>query len=193
MSIQDECVQKYSELKHLKLTGQVLGIPWQTVYVHLKNAGVSVTGDKARYGSVSDRLACCAEKMFAKSVPEAQDNNGLRFQATVDFEISGFLIDVKAAMLKKQRVEKSGKKTGARWAFCISKQKDVSDFFVLYALSGESGEPFINHIFLLPKEIATTKTTISIPQNLKSKWADYEIQEHELRSFFNALPSKKAA
>ena len=192
MNIQDQCVQKYSELKHLKLTGEALGIPWQTVYVHLKNSGVAVTGDKARYGSVSDRLAVHAERLFAKSVLGANDNNNLKYQATVDFEIGGVLIDVKAGMLKEERIERSGKKTSARWLFCISKQKDISDFFVLYAFDGDLDNPALKHVFLLPSEIATTKTTISIPSNLKSKWADYEVRPTDLASFFEALAADQS-
>ena len=51
----DKCIESYSRLKNLKLVGLEVGIPWQTVYVYLKQAGIAVTGDKSRYGSVTDR------------------------------------------------------------------------------------------------------------------------------------------
>ena len=53
----DKCIESYSRLKNLKLVGLEVGIPWQTVYVYLKQAGISVTGDKSRYGSATDRVA----------------------------------------------------------------------------------------------------------------------------------------
>lgn len=191
MSIQEKCIEKYAELKHLKLVGIELGIPWQTVYVYLKEAGVAVTGDKARYGSVTDRLAVYAENLFAESVPFATDNNAGKFQATVDFDIEGMLVDVKASMLQPGRHDASGKKIAPRWAYCISKQKDISDFFVLYAFSGDAEAPKQEHVFLLPTEIATARTSISIPLTLRSKWADYEVKEGELADFFKEMKKIK--
>lgn len=38
MKDQEKCVESYSRIKNLKLVGIELGIPWQTVYVHLQNA-----------------------------------------------------------------------------------------------------------------------------------------------------------
>ena len=71
MDKRDACIESYSRLKNLKLVGLELGIPWQTVYVHLRAAGVPVTGDKKRYGSDTDRLAAKAEALFAELVPAA--------------------------------------------------------------------------------------------------------------------------
>lgn len=85
MSKINNCIDSYSRLKNLKLVGNELKIPWQTVYVILKKAGVNVVGDKARYGSVSDRLASYAENMFKIDVPNAVDNNDLKYQASIDF------------------------------------------------------------------------------------------------------------
>jgi hypothetical protein len=179
--ITQQCVNAYSELKHLKLAGEKVGIPWQTVYVHLKRAGVSVTGDKARYGSVSDRLAAKAEKLFSKAVPFVVDNNVSEFQSTIDFTAGRYGIDIKASRLR----EYPGKRDAPKWGFCISKQKDKADFFVLYAFDSTGDK--VLHIFLMPKEIATSKQTISIPATLCSKWADYIVQRGELKEFFRSL------
>jgi hypothetical protein len=48
---------------------------WQTLYYHLQKAGHPVTGDKERYGSVTDKLAKHAEDLFTRLVPAAVDNN----------------------------------------------------------------------------------------------------------------------
>ena len=37
-------IESYSRLKNLKLVELETGIKWQTVYTHLKKAGVAVTG-----------------------------------------------------------------------------------------------------------------------------------------------------
>lgn len=178
MSITSKCVESYSRLKHLKLVGEEIGIPWQTVYVHLKKAGVSVTGDKARYGSASDRLANKAEAEFQKTIPWAKDNNKTEFQSSIDFNVDSSTVDIKASRLKFD-----GKLS--RWAFCVNKQRDDADFFVLYAYD-EKGCGIL-HLFLIPGEIAREKTTISITESLNSKWADYIISSSDMVDFFNDL------
>jgi len=40
MNIQDKCAEVYAIVRNLKLTGLEVGIPWQTVYIHLENKGV---------------------------------------------------------------------------------------------------------------------------------------------------------
>lgn len=186
--IVSQCIDSYSRLKHLKLTADEVGIPWQTVYVHLKKAGIPVVGDKSRYGSVTDRFATKAELRFKESVKFAVDNNESEFQSSVDFSVLGYTVDVKAAALKDSHFNKrKGKYDAPRWGFCINKQRDTADFFVLYAYD-KDGES-VEHVFLLPNEIATAKTTISISASLKSKWADYKIEESELPDFFASIGS----
>ena len=181
--IEQACVEAYGKLKNLKLVGGELGIPWQTVYVHLRRAGVPVTGDKARYGCAKDRLASFAERLFSEDVPEAIDANATQFQAAIDFTVNGWSVDVKAACLL------GFKSDAPRWGFSINKQKDKADFFVLYALdSAESRN--VEHVFLMPNEIATAKTTISIPKTMNSKWADYEVCQSDLLVFFDGLSLK---
>ena len=36
--IEQACIASYGRLKNLKLAGAELGIPWQSVYVHLRRA-----------------------------------------------------------------------------------------------------------------------------------------------------------
>ena len=177
----EKCVEAYSRLKNLKLVGDELGIRWQTVYVHLRKSGVKVTGDKARYGSVTDRLATRAERLFASAVPFAVDSNNEKFQAAIDFTVLGWDVDVKASRCI------SHKGDAPRWAFCINKQKDKADFFALYALDLDLN---VKYVFLIPNEIATTSASISIPASLKSKWADYMVEESDLAPFFEQLGNK---
>lgn len=182
------CAEAYGRLKNLKLVGEELGLKWQFVYAKLRQAGVPVTGDKARYGSVKDRLASKAELLFADDVPTAINSNDEQYQAAIDFMVRGHSVDVKASKLHAARKEASGKTTASRWMFCINKQKDRADFFVLYAFDHEGDG--VTHVFLIPREIATTSTTIAISSSLKSKWSDYLVDRDDLAEFFAALPHK---
>lgn len=177
--------EAYARHKNLKLAAEELGIKWQQLYVRLRKMGVPVTGDKARYGSVKDRLASKAERFFADDVPTAIDSNAQQFQAKIDFFVGDHSVDVKASRLHPERTETNGKKTAPRWMFCINKQKDMADFFVLYAL--DEAADAVAHVFLLPAEIATAKTTIVIPASMSSKWADYLIERTDIASFFSSL------
>lgn len=183
--IQQKCIESYARLKNLKLVGEEVGIRWQSVYVHLTKAGVKVTGDKARYGSVTDRLASAAERRFSASVPFAKDCNQEQYQAAIDFDVLGWNIDVKASRLR------SHKSDAPRWSFCVNKQKDAADFFVFYSYEAGNDEN-VRHVFLMPREIVVAQSLVSIPETLKSKWADYMIVESELCQFFEQLGEKPA-
>ncbi|OCG77342.1 hypothetical protein A9G42_05405 [Gilliamella sp. Nev6-6] len=180
-NIIEQCIESYSRLKNLKLVGLEVGIPWQTVYVYLKRSGVAVTGDKARYGSATDRVAVIGEQRFKKAVPFAIDNNDLQFQASVDFSINNLTVDVKTSKLQHKQ---PNNRSSERWAYCVNKQKDIADLFVFYALNDDLET---EHVFLMPNEIVTNATTISIPKSGKSKWFDYKVEENELANFFKQL------
>lgn len=184
VDIKKRCIESYSRLKNLKLVGQEVGIPWQTVYVHLKNAGVAVTGDKARYGTERDRLAAKAEKAFMELVPFAQDMNRRKFQSNIDFKVLGFGVDVKSANKKRS----SPKAKTFNWCFSLKKQSITADFFVCFAY--EDGE--IKHSFLVPGEVARHYTSLSIACATKGKWWDYEVDPKSLASFFRSLKSSAA-
>lgn len=179
-------VEAYAKHKNLKLAAAEIGMKWQQLYVALRKKGVPVTGDKARYGCAKDRLAAYAERLFDEDVPMAIDSNAEQFQAAIDFLVGNYSVDVKASVLHAERRETSGKTTAPRWMFCINKQKDVADFFVLYAF-GPAGDRTVRHVFLIPNEIATTKTTIVIAESMNSKWADYEVSREDLSSFFSSI------
>ncbi|WP_109391293.1 MULTISPECIES: hypothetical protein [Proteus] len=178
------CIESYSRHKNLKLVGMELGIPWQSVYSTLRKADYPVTGDKARYGSVTDRIAVIGEQKFKKAVPISIDNNDLKYQADIDFTIGNITIDVKTSRIRRKQQGKGIKNAAPRWGYCINKQKDTADFFVLYALDDNNET---EHVFLMPNEIVTAVSMISIPETLASKWADYKIEESELLPFFQSL------
>lgn len=178
------CVTSYEKHKNLKKVGDELNIPWQTVYVYLKEAGVNVTGDKKRYGSATDKLARDYEDKFKLIIPEAVDNNESQFQSTVDFFIGSISVDVKVSRLQKSGFTPRGKSFASRWAYCISKQKDIADIFVLFALD-QNDE--IEHIFAIPNDVAVNHSTISIPLSMRSKWAEFKIEQDELRDFLIEL------
>jgi len=179
MNTQQKCIEAYAKHKNLKLAGQEIGLAWQTVYTHLRNAGVPVTGDKARYGSETDRLAAKGEAYFQSLVPLAEDQNKKRFQSKFDFLVNGHKVDVKSSNQRRSNI----KCKVLRWAFCSKKQESVADFFVLIGYENDAPA----HIWLIPGEISRMYTTISISAGKKGKWWDYEVKPADLAEFFNQL------
>ena len=59
----EKAIEAYGRHKNLKIAAAEVGIPWQKLYLILRNAGVPVVGDKLRYGSDRDKLAR-KEKVF---------------------------------------------------------------------------------------------------------------------------------
>lgn len=176
-------IESYNRLKNLKLVGVELGIPWQTVYVQLRKADVPVTGDKSRYGSATDRLAVKAENEFHSLVPFAKNNNQMKYQAKVDFSVNGVGVDVKGATLKQ-----GCKRFAARrWAFFVRKQEQVAEFIVCFAFLDDGNY----RVFLIPGEMIHYYQSISISENGKSKWLDYEINPNELKPFFKEINNRK--
>lgn len=183
MIIQDRCIESYRQHKNLKLVGAELGIPWQTVYVHLRNAGEPVTGDKLRYGSSKDRLAANAEQRFLRLVPYADNHNDRAFQDKIDFTVRGYGVDVKASTLKLGHKKCKLR----RWAFSLKKQEAIADFFVCMCMN-EGGSELLQ-VLLVPGEIARKYATLSLSER-GGKWGDYAIDAGELEPFFSALPVK---
>ena len=178
MSVQQRCVEAYRQHQNLKIAAQQVGIPWQTVYVHLRKAGEPVTGNKLKYGSETDRLAARAERIFLDLVPFAEDQNTRQFQSKVDFLVGGFGVDVKSSRLKIQGPNSS------RWMYSIKKQEAIADFFVCLGFDAEAQA--VKSILLVPGEIARMHTTIS-HSSRGGKWADYLIEPSGLAPFFRAL------
>lgn len=170
----------YEKYKNLKLAALELGMPWQNLYLKLKKLGVPVTGDKAKYGSDKDKLAARAEQLFREIVPFAESQNDIQWQPLFDFLISGHKIDIKAS-----KENKGSKKFHAtRWAFSVHKQEFCADFIVCFAFSNDKQK-----IFLIPGEIVRHYMTISISTDprSKSKWLQFEVNEKELKEFFQEL------
>lgn len=172
MDIQDKCVQSYRRIKNLKLVGEELGIPWQTVYVHLRAVGEPVTGDKLRYGSDTDRFAARAERKFNELVPFAISQNEKKFQSKVDFMVGDSTIDVKAANLKNNR-----------WSFSLKKQENIADFFVCFAFSDDG----TYRVVMIPGDVCRNIQTISLGVKGSTRWWDYEISPSELTDFFKSI------
>lgn len=181
MDIQQSCVDAYRNHKNLKLAAIDVGIPWQSVYVHLRKAGEPVTGDKLRYGSESDKIAARGELLFKSLVPFADDQNGRKFQSKIDFDVRGYGVDVKTSTLKLSN--KNCKLR--RWAFSTKKQEMIADFFVCLCL-GRDGDS-LQKVLLIPGEMARKYTTISLSE-AGGKWDDYAVLSSDIAEFFEALP-----
>lgn len=129
-AIQQQCVEAYRQHQNLKIAAQHIGIPWQTVYVHLRAAGEPVIGNKAVYGSDKDRLAVLGESLFDRLVPFAENENRKKFQSKVDFFVLGYGVDIKTAT---PRIGHKSQST-ERWAFSLKKQEMVADFVVCFCM-----------------------------------------------------------
>ncbi len=108
----------YDKHLHLKNAADELGMKWQTLYWYLQKAGHPVTGNKARYGSETDKLASRAEVDFKRLVPNTKDMNEAKYQSKYDFEIYGLKVDVKASTLKEYCKNKSL----CRYSFNVPKE-----------------------------------------------------------------------
>ena len=84
----------YDKHMNLKIAAQELGMKWQTLYWHLSREGHPVLGDKKRYGSDIDKLAEYTEDLFQNLFPEANNNNGDKFQSKYDFTLGDYKIDI---------------------------------------------------------------------------------------------------
>lgn len=176
-----QIIESYSRLKNLHLVAREIGIPWQTVYVRLRGAGISVTGDKKRYGSETDKLAAKGEAIFQRMVPFAENQNDTRWQPEVDFIVRGMTVDVKTSRLTSANYKFKSK----RWGFSLKKQQLKADFFVCLALNESSGE--VEHLLLIPGEMVRDIQTVSLSQNPNGKWLRFKISADDLRGFFEAV------
>lgn len=175
------CVESYRELKNTKLVAAALGMPAATVYWRLRRAGEPVTGDKARYGSATDKLASRGERWFQRVVPWAEDQNRTGFQSKVDFVVSGLNVDVKTSRPKPT-------KTGVlRWGWSLNKQEGIADFFVCLALTGRGENAGVHKALLLPGSAARGSKAAGVSHDglaLRGKWARSALSSDELRTFF---------
>lgn len=179
----DKMIASYSKHKNLKLSAAELGMPFQTLYYRLRNAGVRVTGDKERYGTEKDRFAARCEAIFKSLVPDAKDQNDHKFQAKIDFMVHGIPVDVKGAAIQ---IPYKGRNSGHRWMFSIKRQKKDAVFFVMFGFES-SASPNPAEVFLIPSELIEAKTTISISCYGKSKWHAYRVGADELSEIFKQM------
>lgn len=170
----------YDKHKNLKIAAEEIGINWQTLYCRLKNQGVTVIGDKLRYGSDRDKLSAKAEAMFKNIVTSAVSMNDIKWQHKHDFEVNGFKVDVKCSVkrcLSKKYQSKS-------WAFSFKKQTLTCDFICCFCLDDNKE---VEKVLLVPSEFFKGLQTVSVAASGKSKWLDYAVDMSELETFFSNL------
>lgn len=173
----------YAEHQRLHTVGDMLNIPWQTVYWWLKKEGVSVTGNKEKHGGKCDRIAVIGEKLFELLGTKAVDQNKLYFQPKFDYLLGDFKLDIKTGFLRDCK-GRSGK-VNLRWMFNTRKQQEA-DYIICYCLTGDADKYDVGHILLIPNEFLQGMQTISVSPR-KSKWLDFRVSEEELKSFINSL------
>lgn len=182
--IQAKCVEAYRQTRKLHSAAEIVGIPWQTVYVHLRAVNEPVIGDKARYGNAKDKLAAKAEAEFKRLVSDAEDQNEKQFQAKVDFAVRGLSVDVKASTLRRSNL----RYPGLRWAFSMKRQSLIADFVVCFAYEGDG-----YRVLAIPGELVRGLHTVSISETGSSKWLDYAVQPSELAPFLYSVAELKRA
>jgi hypothetical protein len=157
-------------------------MPWQKIYSELRRAGEPVTGDKARWGSVTDKFAAKAEDVFQGLVPSAENMNKIQWQSKYDFALNGHKVDVKGATAKR-----SNKKTGARrFAFAFKKQIYTADFFVCFCF--DDNKEVVVKTLLIPRDMIIDLQSLSVPESGKSKWLNFELDKSGLNDFFLSMP-----
>ena len=176
----EEMKSLYAEHQKLHTVGDMMSIPWQTVYWWLKKEGVSVTGNKSKYGGKSDQTALIGERLFSSLGTDAVDQNKLYHQPKYDFLLGNVKIDVKTSFIKDDQ-SRSGN-INKRWAFNTKKGQEA-DYLVCYCLSGDLSSYEVVKILLIPKEFIEGMQCISVSIN-KSKWGGFEVNESGLFSFF---------
>lgn len=184
-------IEIYEKHKNLKIAAVELDMVWQTLYWHLCKINHPVTGDKEKYGSLTDKLAKSTEDMFKNIVPYAVDCNDTQFQAKMDFKVKGYNVDVKASTKKDGYKNNPNKNVSYRWAFSCKVQNDVADFMVCYCYEGYNADDSgsVEKILLIPKEFFLNKQSLSVSCT-RSKWYDFEISEKDLSEFFNQIVDK---
>lgn len=182
-AIQQRCVEAYRQHQNLKVAAQHVGIPWQTVYVHLRKAGEPVVGNKSEYGSEKDKLAAYGERCFDRLVPEAENQNRKKFQSKIDFLVNGYGVEIKTSRPRLGHKSSSFK----RWAFSMKKQEMIADFVVCMCMDDS---PTLVKCLLIPGEIVRHYQNISVSMRGNTKWHEYEVEPESLRQFFLTLPAK---
>lgn len=179
----------YDKHQNLKLAAEELKIAWQSLYVHLREVNHPVTGNKARYGALTDKLARYAENKFKSLIPYAEDHNTEKFQAKMDFTVKGLSVDIKSSTKKDGYKNNPLRNPSFRWAFCCKVQEEQqADFLVCYCFEGDdaSNHGKVEKILLIPREFFNNMQSISVSCR-KSKWFDFEVTEEELKSFFDSF------
>lgn len=182
-----EIIEAYARTPNLKLVGEELGIPWQSIYVRLCKNNIPVIGDKKKYGSDKDKLARLTEEMFLEAVPHAIDMNQKQFQSKFDFKVGNLLVDIKASC-KRNGAKETSKYVHYRWGFSTKVQQEKSDFLVCFCFDGyEPAVPGnLQKVLLIPKEYYENKTSFSASCK-GSKWDEFEISLSDLSDFFSAF------
>ena len=127
----------YDKHQNLKIAAKELDMVWQTLYWNLNKVNHPITGNKAKYGSLTDKLARYAENKFKDLLPYAEDHNTEKFQAKMDFTVKGLSVDVKASTKKNGYKNNPRKNPSFRWAFCCKVQEEQQvDFLVCYCFTG---------------------------------------------------------
>lgn len=179
----------YDKHLNLKLAAQELGMKWQTLYWNLTKVKHPVTGNKEKYGSLTDKFARSVEQKFNTLIPYAEDLNNDKFQTKIDFKIKGLYVDVKASTKKDGYKNVPNKNASLRWAFSCKVQEEThADYLVCYCYSGvdvdNAGD--VEKILLIPYEFFKNMQSISVSCK-KSKWFDFEVTEAELKEFFDSF------
>lgn len=184
MSSLPDYVIAYRKHKNLKIAADELGIKWQALYVRLCSFGEPVVGDKAKYGSESDKFAAKGEALFKSLVPSASDMNRKQFQSEYDFDVGGLKVDVKCSHKRLSNIASKQK----RWAFSVKKQRLFADFLICFCYGEDEAEKCL----AIPGDIARNHGTISLSCR-GGKWSDFEINLSELNDFLLAVAKTKAA
>lgn len=175
------CIESYSKHEQLFAAADELGMPWQSLYYRLRKLGHPVAGNKSKWGSKTDRFAAKGEEKFLELVPTADNSNLKQYQSKIDFIVNGVKVDVKSARMKRS----NGKYASLRWAFYLKKQLEHADFYVCLGFDEDGDE--LKTCYLIPRDMISAITTLSIPCSGASKWESFSVNPRDLSLFFSEL------
>ncbi len=174
----DKVFEIYKKHGSIRAVTEETGCPPYIAYVWLKKSGILNAVDSVRYGTQSSRNGGRAEQEFKRLVPQAMAaNEHLRANCpSFDFDINGWLVDVKFSSLNK----------AGRFYFHTAGLKDLRpDFYCIFACRKGSLDTGYR-ILLIPEEMVINSHNFAFRDGTTSDdevWL-YEVAPTDLASVF---------
>jgi len=157
----------YAETPSVVEIARRIGSTPGAVGYHLYKAGVTLTGDKLRYGCERDKQARKAELFVLSQLNGAVDHNAAQFQPKTDVTYRGFRIEVKSSVLQHRRGQ-------LILSFMVEKQPHIVDLFVCVGYFNSNDDVPLT-VYVIPGHLAP-RWCIKITLTGRSKYERFRIR-----------------